>query len=194
MTTLEGGLIIAFLGERQEIAQTGNLLAKMSPTVAPAVTANEYAETYLNREEAALQNDPAPWNFSPCIFLNRGCCTIYPVRPFGCRSFNSIIPCPENDMAEVPPLVITVNAVCMQIIEHLDSDGGLWGNMADVLKVLLAGPKRTEEQSRLLPARPNPGFLVPPSERESVGNFIYKLNAFFANERSGTGCYKKTSF
>jgi hypothetical protein len=105
------------------------------------------------------------------MFLADTICTIYEVRPFGCRSFGSQKKCAADSPAAVAPLHMTVNTVFLQIIEHLNSDGGLWGNMAEILKVQ-TGQTAAKQVTR---ARSLPGFLIEPSEEEPVNRLLSKL-------------------
>jgi hypothetical protein len=61
--------------------------------------------------------------------------------------------------------------VFTQIIEHLSSDGGYWGNMADILKVQTG----QSAGKQIAEARSLPGFLIEPSEKEPVHRLLSKL-------------------
>jgi Fe-S-cluster containining protein len=173
MTTLEGERIIEYLRENGQLDGLGPLLAAGRPTRRPVQTTNQFAADCLAQEEPLPEE--GEWDFTPCIFLERKLCTIYPVRPFGCRSFSSTVDCDAHGCAEVAPVVITVNTVVLQIIEHLNSWGGFWGNMMDILSYLLAGKERALE-AHLLPAQPNPGFLIPQEEMQEVAAFFARIN------------------
>jgi hypothetical protein len=61
----------------------------------------------------------------------------------------------------------------MQIIEHLSSSSGYWGNMVDILKYK-AG-QRVEKE--VITAQPIPGFLIKDEESTSVNeilSFLFK--------------------
>ena len=173
MTTLEGERIIEYLQENGQIDNLAPMLAASRPTTRPVQTTNQFAADCLAQEE--LLPEEGAWDFTPCIFLARNLCTVYPARPFGCRSFSSTVNCATHGCAEVAPVVITVNTVVMQIIEHLNSRGGFWGNMTDILRQLLAG-KGTTADPHLLPARPNPGFLIPQEEMREVAAFFARID------------------
>ncbi|MDP2105875.1 MAG: hypothetical protein Q8J76_07760, partial [Desulfobulbaceae bacterium] len=124
----------------------------------------------------------APWLFEPCFFLQDNLCTIYPVRPFACRSFNSTVICAQSEVAEAPDWLITLAIVTNQLLEDLDR-GGWWGNLADVLSFLDATNEETASmaaQERLLPTQPLPGLLVVPQERPLINRFLVKVR-----ERTG---------
>lgn len=168
MTTLEGGPIMDYLADSGRLARFAEELAACRPLAHPLQTTNQFAASCLAGEEADDEQEGV-WDLNPCLFLTADLCTIYPVRPFGCRSFASIRNCRENGSAEVDSLLLTVNAMMLQIIEHLDSDGGLFGNMTEVLRALHHG---AAAGNRLLPAEPNPGFLVPPEETTEAAEFL----------------------
>ena len=189
MTTLEGERIIEYLQENRQIDNLAPMLAASRPTTRPVQTTNQFAADCLAQEE--LLPEEGAWDFTPCIFLARNLCTVYPARPFGCRSFSSTVNCATHGCAEVAPLVITVNTVVMQIIEHLDSRGGFWGNMTDILRQLLAG-KGTAADPHLLPARPNPGFLIPQEEMREVAAFFARINGPNINGETLVGLLRES--
>ena len=162
MTSLEGLEIIDFVKKNGLEKWLPEKLGKAASEKSKAtITTNQYARACLEQQEA--EGDiPENWNFTPCVFLEEETCSIYEVRPFGCRSFGSLVQCSENNGAEIAPIHLTVNTVFTQIIEHLNSDGGCWGNMTDILENLIESKKPASTE--LLPARPIPGFLLDPSE------------------------------
>ena len=86
-----------------------------------------------------------------------------------------MVNCDAHGCAEVGPVVITVNTVVLQIIEHLNSRGGFWGNMTNILRYLVAGNEKAMG-AHLLPAQPNPGFLIPQEEMQEVAAFFARIN------------------
>lgn len=170
MTSGEGAVMVAFLekiGQRTaaEAALAGVHLPAVSAAGRPAMTTNQFAASCLAREELPWA-EPAAWNFAPCIFLAHDSCSIYPARPFGCRSFGSFVPCEQAGTAELPGMLLTVNTVMLQVIEHLYSNGGWWGNMNDILRQQLGQEKATGADLR--PAVPVPGFLLEPAEKQTI--------------------------
>jgi Fe-S-cluster containining protein len=171
MTTAEGRAILAFLAAR------GRRLPVMPDSAAripPGITTNGLAACCLTGREPPAEPE-APWIFEPCVFLAGERCTIYPVRPFGCRSFGSTQSCGEQGSAVAPAWFITLNTVVNQLLEHLDRGGG-WGNMYEVLAYLTrpdpAGARAGGcRAARLLPTQALPGLLIPPGEEAVIGRF-----------------------
>src|SRR3989339_1362684 len=169
MTTLEGEGIYAYLEETgRDCGQIiERMLAQRQDMNSPQVTTNQFAQFCLEGREVDISvNNGASWNFSPCQFLENGDCSIYPVRPFACRALVSQKVCAQGGAAEMAPVVVTLNTIWLQIIEHVDQ-GGFWGNMLDVLAFLQnTHSGRTAEPlagktTRLLKNLPVPGFLLP---------------------------------
>jgi Fe-S-cluster containining protein len=169
MTTAEGGLI------RDYLRREGRVVPELPETAGrsrPACTTNGLAACCLEEMEAPPEIDE-PWIYEPCLFLADDRCTIYPVRPFACRSFASLSSCAESGVAEVPDWFISLNIVVSQLIEHLDRDGR-WGNMIDVLRYLESGESGVG-QERLLASQPVPGLLVMREELPVVDRFLVRL-------------------
>jgi Fe-S-cluster containining protein len=182
ITTLEGEEIIRFLRRRQLVDEFLPLLKARSTTRRPRQTTNQFAAQCLAEREDPEENTPA-WDFTPCLFLKDNRCVIYPVRPFGCRSFSSLRLCSIAGCAEAAPILITMNTVVQQIIEHACSEGGWWGNMIDILRLLILTEDAREFEQYVLPAQPNPGFLIPPDEVRGIEAFFARLQA----SQSGAG-------
>lgn len=171
MTTLEGEMIIEYLQATGRGEQVSRLLDTIHiPKSDSGMTTNRFARLCLNGREIPEHDDAR--HFTPCFFLENDLCTIYPARPFGCRSFFSLKPCAENGSSEMRPVQVTLNTVFMQIIEHLDQ-GRPWGRMAAVLLSLCAPSGKP--LPNLQPAEPLPGFLVPPDEEQEITPYIDSL-------------------
>jgi hypothetical protein len=144
------------------------------------VTMNQFARACINCRE--VEGDTSGnWDYTPCVFLEQKACSIYAVRPFGCRSFGSLVRCTGGGAAEMAPLHLTVNTVFTQIIEHLSSDGGHWSTMADILHSLDKRGSRKGE-SHLLPAHPIPGFLLERHEVPVVKTLLQQLRGRFSEK------------
>jgi Fe-S-cluster containining protein len=174
ITTLEGERIIAFLRKHQLIEKFSQFLKGRSTSMRPLQTTNQFAAQCLAEKESSEDNMP-DWDFTPCIFLENNECLIYQVRPFSCRSFSSFQSCSTTGSAEVDPILITMNTVVQQIIEHNSSEAGWWGNMIDILRLLIVTEEEGESKKHVLPAQPNPGFLIHPDEVRSVEAFFARL-------------------
>jgi Fe-S-cluster containining protein len=174
MTSLEGKMILDFLKVGGRDKGLLELLAQRAKgNKGAALTTNQFAKVCLEHQE--IDEDAlGGWNFTPCVFLREELCSIYEVRPFGCRSFGSFERCSENSGAEIAPIHLTVNTVFSQIIEHISSDGGSWGNMADILENLLEN-EAPETTGKLLPAQPIPGFLLGSHEVKLIHILLKQL-------------------
>lgn len=160
MTTLEGELIKDFIQkEKPELLAVLDQLPENSPV--PPTTTNRFARACLKGCESSEED--SPWDFTPCLFLRDNNCSIYPVRSFMCRSFGSKIRCDISGCAEVDPLLMTLNTIIMQCIEHLDQ-GRPWGNMNTILRFLNSDDDAGEENHQTLKAESMPGFLMTPDE------------------------------
>ena len=174
MTNLEGVMILDFLKVRGRGSWLVERLAqRATENKGAAITTNQYARACLEHQEVA-EDALGGWNFTPCIFLREDACSIYEVRPFGCRSFGSLERCSDKSGAEIAPIHLTANTVFTQIIEHVCSDGGYWGNMADILEGQI-GSKTLASTRRLLPAQPLPGFLLEPYEAKLIHILLKQL-------------------
>ncbi|MEJ2034452.1 MAG: YkgJ family cysteine cluster protein [Deltaproteobacteria bacterium] len=170
MTGLEGTILRNYLEQESKIGQLQELPVLAAGDARPQSTTNQFAAACLQGIETA--GEPAGWNFTPCPFLVDHHCTIYPVRPFSCRAFASLAPCHLSGAADAPSLLLTVNTILCQLIEHLDQ-GGLWGNMLDVLPALSETGANT--QGELLTCQPCPGLLIPPEEQEDLEELLARL-------------------
>jgi hypothetical protein len=94
--------------------------------------------------------------------------------------------CAEHGEARMHPVLVSLNSVFEQTIEHMD-DGGLYGNLLDLLSVLASernkdtyrSARPLRDASHLLETWPSPGFLVPPLHRPTV---IEALNRLWEQE------------
>ena len=179
ITTLEGAFIITHLKEKQclDILDRLNKVNSDRP-FSPRLSTNMLAAYCLNRREPPQQEEY--FSTAPCPFLENGLCLIYPVRPFACRSFFSQERCDVKGEAVVPPVLVTINILLNQLLEHIDTPG-CYGNMIKVLKFLEENLGRYFFQQSLTPEdlapnRPIPGFLFPPEHQMEVRKVIDKLS------------------
>jgi len=169
MTSLEGDGIMAFLDE------TGRRSELAAPAFQPSAnrmarcTTNAFVAAHLAGESV---EEAESWDLRPCPFLRDESCSIYPVRPFGCRLFASQDPCAASGVAEMPPGYFAGATVLLQYIEHLDN-GGRWGTMVE----LLAGLNTGQAENYGEPTAPIPGFLIAPDEHALIEPLLHDLLA-----------------
>ncbi|MDH4319553.1 MAG: hypothetical protein OEV64_14290 [Desulfobulbaceae bacterium] len=180
MTTLEGREIVSFLKKRGAINVCESVSKAAGKIEIPKMTTNRFASLCIAEDDSMDVEQEESWNFSSCIFLKEGVCTIYEARPFSCRCFLSRTPCSEQGYAVMDPVTITLNSVFQQLIEHVDQ-GGYWGNLVHVVGALLVDSEpdcqQEEEQcfSKLLPCSPLPGFVISPEEQREVKGVLDRL-------------------
>lgn len=175
MTDLEGSMIIEFVQRNSGQQWLVQKLSAAAPgNYEDLMTTNQFAEACLNRQEVP-KDSMGCWDFAPCIFLEDDACTIYEARPFGCRSFASHVQCAPGRAAEITPVHLTVNTVFCQLIEHINSDGGFWSTMTDILYAVVDSDA-LPGKPRLLPARSIPGFLLEPGEVNVLRMLIKQID------------------
>ena len=109
MTSLEGKIILDFLIEDGRDSWLAEMLSQSATgNNGPALTTNQYAKACLEHQDV-IEDTEGEWNFAPCVFLKENVCSIYEARPFGCRSFGSLVMCSEKGGAEIVPIHLTVN-------------------------------------------------------------------------------------
>lgn len=182
-TTLEGWLLHERLAAGA--AEYGLIMEKLPQTAPgarfrPKLTINEMVRFCL--QDQALpeeQNDPGAGN---CPFLDGDTCSIYAVRPFGCRAMLSTIDCAIGEQAHMPPLILSANNVVMQYIEALDRPGAS-GNMIDILLFLSDPGRRRAYETRQPPTwprslranQPFPALMIPPEHRAAIQPLLQSL-------------------
>lgn len=188
VTTLEGLLIIDHMTARGQQDLIEKIQAEASrKRFQPAVTTNRMALLCLQGKDLPDdENDPA---WGRCPLLTDARCPIYPVRPFGCRCMVSRRDCRTTGAADMDPLLLSVNHLFLQFIEHLDRPG-FSGNLTDVLLFLhsdagrnhyQAGIRRQPDAAAAL--QPNtviPGLLVPPEHAGPIAPLCEGLREIIA--------------
>ncbi len=168
MSSLEGQGIMAYLAEAGRESELAAPAFQPAESKTRRLTTNGFVAAHLRSEPT---EEPGNWDLRPCPFLADNTCTIYPVRPFGCRLFASLAPCAKSGAAEMPPGYLAASTIMLQLIEHLDNNGR-WGTLVEVLGGL-ARKGQTEPFGE--PTAPVPGFLIAPDERALVEPLLHAL-------------------
>jgi Fe-S-cluster containining protein len=179
LTTLEACRIFEHLRRLKDKFNENRFIAKSPSYFRPRYTINEIAYACINHLEPP-EEEPGPV-LCRCPLLEYDQCAVYDSRPFICRAFLSLHPCQFGGRAEVPSALASIIGICQQIIEHLDT-GGYFGNLTDILAMLVAGDNahlylHDEFGMKIeLPTnRSFPGFLIPPEDSAEVNAFLSKL-------------------
>ncbi len=185
MTRLEGLLIRKSVDREQLTARLPDISSTPFPRYRPALSTNGYVLTCKSggdgdpesfADEQSQEGDP-----SVCPFLENNLCTIYPVRPFGCRCMLSTRPCAQTGCADIDELTLTVSTVFLQLIEHIDK-GGFFGNMTDVLYALSCDPTNAFGAHTVIANHPIPALMVPPEHRGRIQDIVFSLNRLLAGQ------------
>ena len=178
MTTLEGYLIANHMISNGQADLFENIQTKISKNrFKPKITTNRLADLCMkgdNPPEEEKKNSN-----KCCPVLKDNLCSIYEVRPFGCRCFISKHDCSKAGYAGVDPFAVTVNTLFMQFVEHIDSMG-FSGNFADVLLFMASKENRgyyklntiNHQGADLVPNLKIKVLMVPPEHRIKVKQVI----------------------
>ncbi|MCX5865258.1 MAG: YkgJ family cysteine cluster protein [Deltaproteobacteria bacterium] len=169
MTSLEGEWIVNFLDEAGRRSELAAHAFQPATNRESQCTTNAFVAAHLRGESV---EEAENWDMRPCPFLKEESCSIYPVRPFGCRLFASQDSCAVSGVAEMPPGYLAGATALLQYIEHLDN-GGRWGTMVE----LLTGLNNGQAENYGEPAAPIPGFLIAPDELALVEPLLHDLLA-----------------
>lgn len=182
MTSLEGRLIASHLpAEAFADLKRRVLDAGTGMRFQPQTTTNHLAT--LCMEGQSLPEECMPPAPDPCPLIEAAACSIYAVRPFGCRSMFSVKDCHGIGFAQMDDLILSINTVFLQFIEHLDLRG-VTGNLTDVLSshfVLdTAAAWDTGDDGRvpegMVTNRPVTRLMIPPQHRERIYHVVQELN------------------
>lgn len=181
-TTLEAMLIHERLGRGNRTNWLRTRIESVPPKrFQPKLTINQMVRLCAQGKSIPEEaNDPAA---GMCPLLEDNQCSIYAVRPFGCRAMLSISDCSESGEAHMPPLALSVNNVIMQYLEALDQPGAT-GNLIDLLRFFEGAANRQSYLQNsplslsegLLANRSFPVLMVPPEHREAVKPLVQSLN------------------
>ena len=181
LTTLEGYKIV------DQLISTGKLdvIDRLKDTAGgprfqPLLTANRMAE--LCAAEAKVPQEDTADEWQDCSLLTDSLCTIYDLRPFGCRCFVSRRNCGETGYADIDDFTASVNTVFLQVIEHLDA-AGCSGNLIDLLPFMTSEDNRRAYEKGELNCEDNglivnwelKVLMIPPEHRERIEPILQKL-------------------
>lgn len=171
LTTLEGYKISNHLSSALKAdllnrIQTGRDAHRFRPKM----TTNQLAEQCARGINPPDEPETTPG--IACPLLTDRLCSIYELRPFGCRCLVSRFNCGEKGYAEIEDFVLSMNTVFLQTIEHLDVKG-CSGNLTDILEVLLIDDNRAVYDNGsfdckitgLISNRPLTALMIPPEHR-----------------------------
>ena len=181
MTTLEAYKIVTDLmasGRQQKI----DGLAKLGDIrrFQPLLTTNRMAE--LCAADAKIPEEDTGGDWKDCSLLNESLCTIYDLRPFGCRCFVSRQNCGETGYADIDDFTASVNTVFLQVIEHIDANG-CSGNLIDVLQFMASEENRRAYEGGELKCENNglivnwelKVLMIPPEHRVRIEPILQQL-------------------
>ena len=183
LTTLEGYRISRHLISSGQSSLFEKLQAVLSSKrFQPLATTNKLAELCALEKDLPRESSDPAWG--PCPLLKNDECLIYSQRPFGCRCMVSKHNCRETGYADMDPLVLTVNNVCLQYMEHIDAHG-FTGNLSDVLGVMAKEQNRQKYKSSklqvavtsLIANRPIKVLMIPPEHRLEAKPILDSLNS-----------------
>lgn len=183
MTTLEGLYLLKGL----DPAPQGRCLEALKGTgggFRPRWTTNQMAA--FCREGREPPEDGVDHDASRCSLLADEACSLYGLRPFGCRCMLSRQACGAQGYADVDDWTLTVNTVFLQLIEHLDRPG-CFGNLQDVLLALASEGRRAAyedgrpptEAPGLIPNHPVPMLMVPPEHQTKIKPVLAEIQQGF---------------
>jgi Fe-S-cluster containining protein len=193
VTSLEVAYIFSCLGAGQ-IRQVMGRLAIGFPKkkYMPGTTVNGFARACMAGEAMTEdENDP---DWGACPLLAHGRCTIYDVRPLGCRVMVSETLCRKSGFARMPPFALTLSNVLAQALEQVDRKG-FTGNFSDVLAAYArAWESRTGPEDRplyltldnipesdktkvFLENYPVPALMIPPEHRDRAAPLVSEIRA-----------------
>jgi Fe-S-cluster containining protein len=181
MTTMEGYYILSRMSreERQRLSQKVTE-ASGDRRFQPHLTINGIAQ--LCMDGMPVPDEPIDPAWGSCPLLKDAACSIYPLRPFGCRCMVSKKDCRQTGFADVEELVFAVNNLILQHIEHIDSRGAT-GNLVDTL-LFFETPGNLQSYRNqgnmhagtgLAPNRPVPVLMIPPELHRQVQPILQAL-------------------
>ncbi|MBF0103033.1 MAG: YkgJ family cysteine cluster protein [Desulfobacterales bacterium] len=183
MSTIEGNIINSYLQEHLPLYWRDILNPESNPKrFQPKMTINQLARYCY--EDADIPEESIEPQSGECPFLKNHECMIYEVRPFACRSFVSKELCADHGSALVDPIVLTMNELCMQYIEHIDRNG-FTGNLIDVLRYLKRSEDVLQENltEHLVHNSPIHVLMIPNEHQQTILPYIEQLQGSMAKTK-----------
>ena len=183
VTTMEGLLVYEYLLASGRTDQVQAILRSKPPLrYRPRLSLNQVVTLCASGRQPPEEANDATAGI--CPLLTDGICSIYPVRPFGCRAMLSTSDCAASGDAQMPPFILSINNVMMQYIEAMDRPG-FTGNLLDILEFMAREASRqgyregkSPDASMGMPAnRSFPVLMVPPEHRSDIRPLIQSLGA-----------------
>ena len=181
LTTLEGYKIVDHLIAAGKLDIIDELRHAVATTrYRPQISTNRLAELYAAEAKVPEEEMAAEWK--DCALLAKNVCSIYDLRPFGCRCFVSRKNCAETGFADIDEFTASVNTVFLQTIEHLDADG-CSGNLIDVLQAMESEENRRAYAKDRLKCETNglivnwslKVLMIPPEHRTKIEPILEEL-------------------
>ena len=169
VTGLEAELILDFWrAKKQALPMAALKTTACQGRFRPTVTINRLAEMCARGEDGP--DEEADPQAGPCPLLKGDLCSIYAVRPFGCRAMQSLSDCRRLGAADMPEWLFSANTLFLQYIEAADRPG-ITGNLTDVLLFLAEREKFVPDVEFLRPPACLPAnhsitaLMIPPEHR-----------------------------
>lgn len=185
ITTLEGLRIVRFWAENQCPPPLHELTAaSQQPRFQPVMTINQLAAHCLQGEKTS--EDEADPNVGRCPLLREEQCSIYAVRPFGCRAMVSRTHCRDEGAAQMPDQVLSANNVMLQYIEAIDIPG-VTGNLVDLLLLFNNAAIRSSYEKghgvasaqKMAANRSIPAIMIDPAHRRYLEPLLMDIRKLF---------------
>jgi Fe-S-cluster containining protein len=177
MTSLEARLIYQTLSVQRKNALKKRIDENFpEKRFVPKATTNQFARSCMEGVDLPDEENNPDWG--RCPLLKDDLCTIYEVRPFGCRALVSEVNCKKTGAAQLPSLMLTINTVFQQFIEQLDHHG-LFGNLADMLFAVSHSKSQLFDSIpstlKLIKNEPVPIWMVPPEHQKRAQHILSQL-------------------
>ncbi|MBT8369491.1 MAG: YkgJ family cysteine cluster protein, partial [Deltaproteobacteria bacterium] len=187
ITSLQGYQIVQrLIASSQSAVIKGIQKAEDKNRFQPQTTINQLAALYSNGVEPPAESPPT--QEEACLLLSKNECSLYELRPFGCRCLVSRHSCAQAGYAQVDEFTLSVNTVFLQTIEHLDCQG-CTGNLVDVLQTMSSERHRAAyscnalhcSSNRLIPNQPMKVLMIPPEYRQRIVPILEQLRQIKIN-------------